>query len=415
VAEYAHAGSSNAVTGGFVYRGSAIPGLVGQYVFADFYRGLFTVDSAATLPTVDVTNPTSLSGFGILVAAFAEDQNGELLVVDYNGGLYQLMGSGGGGTNTIPTLLSATGCVSAGNATQPAAGLIPYAPVAPFWSDGASKRRWIGLPNGLQIDTSAASGDWVFPAGTVLVKDFSLNNQLIETRLLMRHPDGVWAGYVYHWNAAQTDATRVSAGLDVAVAGQAQPWHIPSETECMSCHTSAASFSLGLETAQENSNFAYPAAPNPPFTGTTANQLYTLNSIGLFSPAISAAPSTLPAYPDPFNTSSGTLDQRARAYLQTNCSQCHRPGGGTPVDMDLRYQTAMSATYTCNVAAVNDLGTPGAKRIAPHDASGSVLYQRMSTRGANQMPPISTNIVDANGAALINSWIAAMDASCQLP
>jgi len=411
VAEYAHAGSSNAVTGGYVYRGSSIPGLVGQYVFADFYRGLFTVDGAAS-PTVTVANPTSLSGFGILVAAFAEDHSGELLVVDYNGGLYQLTGSGGGGTNTIPDTLSATGCVSASNATQPATGLIPYAPNASFWSDGAAKRRWIGLPNGAQIDTSAASGDWVFPPGTVLVKEFSLNNQRIETRLLMRHPDGVWAGYVYQWNAAQTDATRVSAGVDVTVAGQVQPWHIPSETECMSCHTSAATFSLGLETAQQNSNYAYPSAPNPPFTGSTANQLFTLNSIGLFNPAISAAPASLPAYPDPF-AAAGTLDQRARAYLHINCSQCHRPGGGTPVDLDLRYQTLMAATNTCNVAAVDDLGVSGARRIAPGDPGGSVLYQRMNQRGAKQMPPIATNIVDTAGAALLDSWIAAMSANCQ--
>ena len=110
--------------------------------------------------------------------------------------------------------------------------------------------------------------------------------QLIETRLFMRHPDGVWAGYTYEWNAAQTEATRVTAGKDVSVAGQV--WHIPSETECMRCHTQAAGFSLGPETAQLNGDLAYPATPAPPFTGKTANQLFTLDSIGLFSPAISA-------------------------------------------------------------------------------------------------------------------------------
>jgi len=109
----------------------------------------------------------------------------------------------------------------------------------------------------------------------------------------------------------------------------------------------------------------------------------------------------------------GTLDQRVRAYLHINCSQCHRPGGGTPVNLDLRYQTLMSATNTCNVAAVDDLGVSGAKRVVPGDPGGSVLYLRMSQRGAKQMPPIATNIADAAGAALLTSWIAAMDASCQ--
>ncbi len=406
VVQFANAGGSS-ITGGYVYRGRAYPALVGQYVFADFIRGLFTVDSNAT-PTVTATNLTPLAG--IFVAAFAEDQAGELLVVDYNGKLYNLLASGGTGTNTIPDKLSATGCADASNPVLPSAGLIPYVPNAPFWSDGAIKKRWLAVPDGLTVNPSAASGDWNFPLGTVLRKDFSLGNQLIETRLFMRHPDGVWAGYTYHWDAAQTEATRVANGMDVSVAGQT--WHIPSEAECMRCHTQAAGYSLGLETGQQNGNLAYPAAPSPPFTGNTANQLFTLNSIGLFSPAISADPATLLAYPDPYG-SSGTVAQRARSYLHTNCSQCHRPGGGTPVNLDLRYQTAMSATNTCNATPADSLGIAGAAVIAPANPDASILFVRMSHRGANQMPPIATNLVDTAGVTLLRAWISGMNSACQ--
>lgn len=406
VVQFANAGGSS-ITGGYVYRGSAYPALVGQYVFADFIRGLFTVNSSAT-PTVTATNLTPLAG--IYVAAFAEDQSGELLVVDYHGKLYKLLASGGGGTNTIPDKLSATGCANPSNPTLPTAGLIPYAPNAPFWSDGASKQRWIGLPDGTSIDTTAASGDWSFPAGTVLRKDFSVGKQLIETRLLMHHPDGVWAGYTYHWDAAQTEATRVSSGLDVNVAGQT--WHIPSEGECMRCHTQAAGYSLGLETGQLNGDLAYPSVPAPPFTGNIANQLFTLNGIGLFGPAISAAPQSLVAYPDPLSTI-GTVAERARAYLHTNCSQCHRPGGGTPVNLDLQYQTTMNATNTCGVMASDSLGIAGARVIVPGNPDASILYVRMSQRGAKQMPPIATTLVDTAGAALLRSWIIGMNSSCQ--
>ena len=59
-----------------------------------------------------------------------------------------------------------------------------------------------------------ASGDWEMPNGTVLVKHFRIASQLVETRLFMRHPDGVWAGYTYQWNQAQTEATRVTGGRD---------------------------------------------------------------------------------------------------------------------------------------------------------------------------------------------------------
>jgi uncharacterized repeat protein (TIGR03806 family) len=406
VVQFANVGGSS-ITGGYVYRGRAYPTLVGQFVFADFSRGLFTVDSNAT-PTVTATNLTPLAG--VNVVAFAEDQAGELLVVDYNGRLFNLLAAGGSGTNTIPDKLSATGCADASNPILPSAGLIPYAPNAAFWSDGASKKRWLGLPDGLTIRPSAASGDWSFPLGTVLRKDFSVGNQLIETRLLMRHPDGVWAGYTYHWDAAQTDAIRVTNGLDVSLAGQT--WHIPSETECLRCHTSAAGYSLGLETGQENGDLDYPAAPSPPFNGNTANQLVTLNSIGLFNPAISAAPATLPAYPDPYGTMS-TVADRARVYLHTNCSQCHRPGGGTPVNLDLRYQTAMAATNTCGATPADNLGISSAAVISPANPDASILFVRMSQRGTNQMPPIATNLVDTAGVALLRAWISGMNSTCQ--
>ncbi len=65
-------------------------------------------------------------------------------------------------------------CVNASNPTQPAAGLIPYTPVAQFWSDGASKARWMALPDNTRI-TVEADGDWTFPPGTVLMKNFALN------------------------------------------------------------------------------------------------------------------------------------------------------------------------------------------------------------------------------------------------
>jgi hypothetical protein len=230
----------------------------------------------------------------------------------------------------------------------------------------------------------------------------------------MRHPDGVWAGYVYQWNAGQSDATRVINGADLSltVNGQPQTWHIPSEAECLRCHTQAAGYSLGLETGQENGNYSYPAAPSPPFTGLTANQLQTLNAIGLFTPAITN-PATQPVIPNPQDTSV-PLGQRARAWLHTNCSQCHRPGGGTTVYLDLRYTTAMASTNTCNATPVDDLGIPGAKVITPGDPTKSVLYLRMNQRGTvDQMPPLATNLVDTAGALLLQQWITGMSTTCQ--
>ena len=380
-----------------MYRGTAIPALVGRYVFSDSGSGtIFALlpDSGGTLKV------TQLLSTSAAVVSFAQGSDGELYFVDIGGGLYKLV-PGTAPANPIKTQLSQTGCMSATNPTQPAAGLIPYTPVAQFWSDGATKSRWMALPDNTKI-TVEADGDWTFPNGTVLVKNFTLNGQLIETRLFMRHTDsGNWGGYTYRWNSTHTDATLVSGGLTEPIG--TQDWTYPSEAQCLQCHTSAAGGSLGLETRQLNSSIAYPA------TGRTANQLTTLQGIGLFANTLTVQD----AYADPADTTQSTVN-RARAYLHTNCAQCHRPNGGTPVNLDLRFATAMNATNTCNATpASGDLGVTGARVITPGDASKSLLYLRMNRRDANQMPPLASHVVDTQGAALLQQWISAMGASCQ--
>jgi uncharacterized repeat protein (TIGR03806 family) len=397
VAQYDHA-AGQAITGGYVYRGSAIPGLVGRYVFGDYVSGRIWHIAGDTAPTLTVT-----TGFdsGLSIAAFAEGSDGELYIVHYGGTLHRLRpGAGGGGT--VPNQLSATGCVDPTDATRPAAGLVPYAPNAPFWSDAAVKDRYLALPNGTTL-TVTAEGDIDFPNGTVLMKQFRLAGRLVETRLFMRHTDGEWAGYSYEWNAQGTDATRVIGGKTAPIGGQA--WVYPSEAQCLSCHTAAAGRSLGLEVAQLNGPLLYPA------TGRTANQLATLDAIGMFSPALATPPDALPALPDPFGTA-GTLAQRARAYLHSNCSQCHRPNGGTPTPLDLRYTTVLSATNTCDLPPqAGDLGLTNARIIAPGAANRSVLVARASRRDAQAMPPLASTVVDAAGVDLLTRWVNSLS-SC---
>jgi uncharacterized repeat protein (TIGR03806 family) len=397
IAQYTHE-LGQAITGGYVYRGTAIPGLVGQYLFADFVSGNLWNIPNGTAPTM-----TMAAGFssGLNISSFAEDHDGELYVVNMRGDLHRITGSGGA-SGGVATQLSATGCVDPSNPTLPASGLIPYAPSAPFWSDGAAKERWIGLPDGQNI-TVADDGDWDFPNGTVLVKNFRLDNRLIETRLFMRHPDGVWAGYSYEWNAQGTDAMLVRGGKQVTIGSQAYLY--PSEAQCMQCHTEAAGRSLGLETKQLASNITYPQ------TGREGHQLVTLNAIHTLAPPI-ADPAAEVAYPNPTGTA-GTLNERARSYLHTNCAQCHRPGGPTTSDMDLRYSTALASTNACNVApGLGDLGIADARLIAPAAADRSVMPARMNLQrdDANTMPPIGTR-VDTEGVQLIREWINSLS-SC---
>ena len=89
VAEYPH-DPEQAITGGFVYRGSMFPALAGQYVCADYASGRLFHFAANTASTSTLTMVSSdLSS--ITPSAFGVDVAGELYVVDYGGGgLYQL-------------------------------------------------------------------------------------------------------------------------------------------------------------------------------------------------------------------------------------------------------------------------------------------------------------------------------------
>jgi uncharacterized repeat protein (TIGR03806 family) len=392
------------VTGGYVYRGTALPQLVGRYIFGDYGSGLIwqLVPNGAG----GYTSQQLLDFNNDRLASFGQGNDGELYIVDIVGGaLHKLVPAGGGGAPNppVPTQLSATGCVNAQNPSQPASGLIPYEPAAPFWSDNATKERWLAIPNGTAIGRDA-DGDFGFPNGTVLMKHFRLNNQLVETRLFMRHPDGDWAGYTYEWNAQRTDATLVQGGKTVTV-GQ-QSWIFPSGNDCLTCHTAAAGYSLSLEASQLNGNFTYAS------TGRTANQLHTLDGISLFATPL-GDPALQPSMPNPSDTTA-PLAQRARAYLHTNCSQCHRPGGVAQSSMDLRYPTLLSNMNACAVSPqAGDLGIgPAARIIAPGSSANSVLVARMTTRNASGMPPLASGIVDATGVTLVQQWINSLT-TCQ--
>jgi glucose/arabinose dehydrogenase len=75
-----------AVTGGFVYRGGALQELYGWYVYGDFYSGrIWGVD------TLDGRSPpVLLTNEQVNIASFAELPNGELLIVSYSDGIFQL-------------------------------------------------------------------------------------------------------------------------------------------------------------------------------------------------------------------------------------------------------------------------------------------------------------------------------------
>ncbi len=205
--------------------------------------------------------------------------------------------------------------------------------------------------------------------------------------------------YSYEWDAQETDATLVQGGKVSDISGQ--DWIFPSGTDCLVCHTPAAGFSLGIEVSQLNGELTYPS------TGRTRNQLLTLDRIGMFTAPL-GDPDLLPALPDPADAGE-TLADRARAYLHTNCAQCHSAGGPVPTYVDLRFDTPLAATNTCDAQPVEgDLGIADARIVAPGDPDRSVLVERISRRDAHGMPPLASNLVDVVGVTLIRDWITSL-------
>jgi glucose/arabinose dehydrogenase len=87
VAEYGRSEGA-AVTGGHVYRGKAIRGLAGRYVFGDFISGRLWHISSDTQPTMVMTGGVQT---GLNISSFGEGMDGELYVVHHGGELYRLV------------------------------------------------------------------------------------------------------------------------------------------------------------------------------------------------------------------------------------------------------------------------------------------------------------------------------------
>ncbi len=89
VLEYDHANGRCSVTGGYVYRGTQVPALVGGYVFADYCSGeIFVMNATATSPATK----TLLLDTDFTISSFGEGSTGNLYVLDHAGGkLYAIV------------------------------------------------------------------------------------------------------------------------------------------------------------------------------------------------------------------------------------------------------------------------------------------------------------------------------------
>jgi uncharacterized repeat protein (TIGR03806 family) len=390
------------VIGGYVYRGNRLPGLHGRYLFSDFGSGTVWAlnEEGIAEPLTTAPSPTS----------FGEDGEGEVYVVSRDRGLYRFEPTNAGGE--APELLSETGLFTDLDRLVAAPGLIEYDANHASWSDGTRQRRWLAVPQPGRIAFSP-SGPWQFPEGTIAVQHLAIERvqgdpaslRKLETRVLERGPAG-WRGFTWRWDEAGTDAVlltgRATETIPIERDGAIveQRYEFPSQTDCLRCHTDVTGGLLAVNTRQLNRAFAYPDA--------TDNQLRTLGHIGMFDVEVGdgSGYGALPALDD----SAAPLQARARAWLDVNCSHCHRPGGPTTLTLDLRSTTADAAMNAIEVApAAGELGITNARIIAAGARERSVLWQRIRTLGPERMPPLASHVVDETGTALVGAYIDALE------
>lgn len=426
------------ITGGQVYRGNRLPGLRGAYVYGDWETGRFWAlrnDQDRLVSNVELCDTP------LKPVAFVNDAEGDVLILDYNSGLYRFITHVAPAANqTFPRKLSDSGLATTLVPFTPAPGVVPYQVRAPMWNDHARAERWLGVPGSAAIATQGGVGNiagstWYFPSNTVLARTLSLDlhagdpasARRIETQIL--HWDGQgWNPYTYRWNGEGTDADLVDAAgtnrlvtvTDPQAPGgiRPTPWRFMSRGECLRCHNAWAGETLSLNPLQLGAPPARPpstdAAPgNSGSSGPHLSEFERLIQVGVLRNEGRRGRPT-PALVHPHDPEL-PLPDRARSWLHVNCSACHRFGAGGAAALRLNGEEALDQLRILDVPPTRgDYGLAGARIVAPGDPWRSVLLYRMATEGAGRMPHIGSRLVDEQGLALIRDWIRSLPAQTDL-
>jgi len=409
------------ITGGLVYRGQKFPELRGAYVFGDWetrrlWAARFEGDRTIEMP--EIARPS------VRIAAFGEDKDGELFILDYdNGTLHTIERNDQSGRNVnFPTKLSQTGLFASVQQRSPAAGVIPFTVNSRQWQDGATAEYLVALPEDSAV-TLYAKGkpipglvNWHsfrmhFPKEATLVRTLSLAGRPVETQILL-YEDVDWRAYTFAWREDQSDADLVpaeGAEREVYDGKQKRLWQFHSRSQCMSCHSNSSEYALAF--LPEQLNRPGSDGQNQLVALTKAGYIRRVDDHGRSLPPFDAASAERePRLSDPADIRE-PLEARARSYLHANCGHCHSDDGGGSVPMRLKFPIAVDQMKAVGVRPTRgDFAMPDACIIKPGDPGASTLYFRMAKFGRDRMPHIGSERPDEAGLKLIEQWINNLDA-----
>ncbi|MFT6319299.1 MAG: putative repeat protein (TIGR03806 family) [Granulosicoccus sp.] len=287
------------------------------------------------------------------------------------------------------------------------AGVLPYDLNTALFSDYASKKRFVYVPEGSSIpfDTSAVLE---LPEGSILIKHFYYPepnglDKFIETRLLIRKSNE-WQPETYEWNDEQTDAKRTLIGrtknLTVMTNGIQQSFNylIPNQNQCKNCHAFEGKIlPIGPTVQNLNRDYNYASGMDNQIDKWTANGI-------LDNPTVS----TLPRWYG-VNDLAGSLEDRARAYLAVNCSSCHRlEGSASNSGFYLEYENTDSLSLGVWKTPVAAGAGSGGFTYVVHPGKGDesiLLYRMIADEVDERMPEIGRELLHQEGIELIREWI----------
>ena len=292
-----------------------------------------------------------------------------------------------------------------------------YEIITPLFSDYAYKHRAIYIPPNKKIIYNDKEV-FDFPVGTIIAKTFyypynfndsSKGVSLKETRIMIHHKDG-WVGLPYVWNDEETEAFLEVAGdikkakwIDKNNLMQSINYIVPNLNQCKGCHLNNNIFKpIGPTARQINMNLTY--------GGEIKNQLIKWSELGYFStpPNMSEAPK-IAKWND---SNSGSINDRARAWLDINCAHCHNefgPANNTGLFLDYyEMDDKKIGIYKTPVAAGRGSGHLRYD-IVPGKPNESILVYRFdSTDPAVMMPELGRTMVHKEGLDLIKQWIVSL-------
>lgn len=305
------------------------------------------------------------------------------------------------------------------NELNPVEGVTPYDLATPLFSDYAFKARFVKVPEGKSAKYHPED-PMDFPDNTVLIKNFYYpadfrkpegDRRILETRLLVKK-EGIWNPLAYIWNEEQTDAYLEVAGENIEVSWvhydgseQTLNYSVPNLNQCKGCHIKSGVIKpIGPTSRQLNKEFDY--------ADVSANQLEYWQEQGILE-ELHENVADLDAAPVWGDGPSGSLDKRARAYLDINCAHCHSSEGpantsGFFVDY---YQKEKSALGIMKSPIAAGRGSGGLKYdIHPGEPDSSIIVFRMNSHDPGiMMPELGKKMVHTEGVKLIREWIASMN------